>query len=78
VPQHHAPFGSGAGTSEAQIVYVLDAAKQVAVHTLTNATHAFCACTCETAVQRKTCVHQAYVQFNGERSFLHQHCKLGR
>jgi hypothetical protein len=44
--------------SEEQVVYVLDAAKRVVVHTLTNSAHAFCACTCETAVQRKTCAHQ--------------------
>jgi hypothetical protein len=43
---------------EEEVVFVLDAAKRVVVHKLTNPAHAFCACTCETAVQRKTCVHQ--------------------
>jgi hypothetical protein len=41
-----------------QVVYVLDAVNQVAVHTLTYPAHACCACTCEAAVQRKICVDQ--------------------
>jgi hypothetical protein len=49
---------TAAEASEEQVVYVFNAAKRVVVHTLTNPAHAFCACTCETAVQRKTCAHQ--------------------